>query len=208
MKIYTSFIRKRSISFAAWNANIIFLISIGLSISNAGKGQVIYGTTSHGGHGGGTITKYDVSSNTLTDVFVYEVPGTSPGELVEASNGKFYGTTSAGGSNNAGTIYSLEAVTYRYTSLKNLDSGASPNGGLVEGADKKLYGTTSSGTIFSFDPALSDFTTLKTFTYTDGAEPFGKLVQIPDGRLCGMTIAGGVNNGGVLMIRHLRYTRS
>ena len=84
MKNYTSFTRKNSISFAAFNAKLIFLISIILSICNPGIAQVLYGTTSHGGEGAGTITKYDVASNTLTDVFVYEVPGYMPNELVEA----------------------------------------------------------------------------------------------------------------------------
>ena len=109
-------------------------------------------------------------------------------------NGKFYGTTMGGGSNSAGTIYSLDAVTYKYTKLKNLDLGS--RGGLVEGADKKLYGT-SSTTIFSFDPISSDYTTLKTFTNTDGY-PYGKLVQLADGKLYGVTGGPGRNNEGLI----------
>jgi hypothetical protein len=65
----------------------------------------------------------------------------------------------------------------------------------MQASDGKLYGMTRrwkimSGVIFSFDPATSTYTKLKDFDDTNGANPYGDLVQASDGKLYGMTSEG------------------
>src|SRR2546427_8701183 len=68
------------------------------------------------------------------------------GNLVEGSNGSFYGTTSGGGSSNAGTVFKVSTngvVTSLFTF--NNTNGAMPQAGLALGSDGDFYGTTSAG---------------------------------------------------------------
>ena len=64
---------------------------------------------------------------------------------------------------------------------------------LLQASNGKLYGMTreggsnGAGTIFSYDPATSAYTQLKDFDDTNGANPYGSLVQASDGKLYGMT---------------------
>jgi uncharacterized repeat protein (TIGR03803 family) len=70
----------------------------------------------------------------------------------------------------------------------------------MQARDGKLYGMTTYGgsngvgVIFSFDPSSSAYTKLKDFDVTDGAEPWGSLMQASDGKLYGMTTFGGSSN--------------
>ena len=74
----------------------------------------------------------------------------------------------------------------------------------MQARDGKLYGMTvrwgesSFGVIFSFDPSSSTYTKLKDFDYTNGANPYGSLIQANDGKLYGMTYGGGSNGYGVI----------
>ena len=51
---------------------------------------------------------------------------------------------------------------------------------------------------FSFDPSSSTYTKLKEFDGTNGASPYGSLIQASDGKLYGMTSQGGSNGYGVI----------
>ncbi len=80
--------------------------------------------------------------------------------------------------------------------------GDTPVAGLVQGSDGNFYGTTyggtttQSGTVFQITPD-SVLTTLYTFTGgTDGAKPYGSLVQASDGNFYGTTVLGGTSNSG------------
>ena len=63
----------------------------------------------------------------------------------------------------------------------------------MQASDGKLYGMTTNGgssgygVIFSFDPSSSTYTKLKDFDNTNGANPYGSLMQASDGKLYGMT---------------------
>ena len=70
-----------------------------------------------------------------------------------------------------------------------------PYGSLMQASDGKLYGMTTNGgsssdngVIFSFDPSSSTYTKLKDFDNTNGANPYGSLMQASDGKLYGMTL--------------------
>jgi uncharacterized repeat protein (TIGR03803 family) len=69
---------------------------------------------------------------------------------------------------------------------------------------ERLYGMTedggsnNAGVIFSYDLSTSIYTKLKDFDHTNGAHPFGRLMQASDGKLYGMTWMGGNNNYGAI----------
>lgn len=122
--------------------------------------------------------------------------------LIQASDGNYYGTTLHGGSDGFGSVYQLTPAGLLNTvhSFTGAD-GRYPYGSLVEGADGNLYGTTTEGgameqgTLFrlSFDGAL---VTLHSFGGPDGSLPYANLVQATDGNFYGTTTGGGPNESG------------
>ena len=189
---------------------ILFIFSCIITTS-ALHAQVLYGTTVYGGaNGGGAITKFVTSSHALTAAFSFDAPdGASPyySAMMQASDGKLYGTTTYGGNNDNGIIFSLDPATGTYTNLWRFDgaNGSEPEGNLVQASNGKLYGMTSAGgsnyngVIFSFDPATGTYTKLKDFDGSaDGSYPGGSLMQASNGKLYGMTSQGGSNGAGVI----------
>ncbi len=180
----------------------------------------LYGTTEYGGvfpgtidNGGGVLFSFDPVTNSYSKIFDFGgVNGEGPwGDLLEASDGKLYGTTTEGGSetiNNigAGALYSLDPSTNTYTKLydfKRDGSGYFPTSNLIEAPDGKLYGTTfftttnggGNGNIFSFDRSTNTYTNLFNFNSGNGANPYGKLCLGIDGKIYGKTRWGGVTEG-------------
>jgi uncharacterized repeat protein (TIGR03803 family) len=126
--------------------------------------------------------------------------------LVQATNGKFYGTTYGGGANGDGTIFSI-TTGGTLTTLHSFDAtdGSHPEAGLVQAANGKFYGTTYSGgangdgTIFSIT-AGGTLATLYGFCAqtdcTDGAIPEAGLVHGTNGKFYGTTAFGGTSDYG------------
>jgi uncharacterized repeat protein (TIGR03803 family) len=96
------------------------------------------------------------------------------------------------------------------TTLVSFDgpNGAQPYyGSLIQGADGNLYGETNegganqAGTIFSMTSA-GVLTTLHNFCIQagcpDGVDPYGGVIQAPDGNFYGTTDGGGANTGGTV----------
>jgi len=148
--------------------------------------------------------------------------GANPDDyLVLGTDGNFYGTALLGGT--AGTVYKNSGVVFKvtpagkYTQLyafcaqANCTDGANPYSGLVQGSDGNFYGTTQAGgqgiefpegVLFRITPA-GKYTLLHTFctantSCTDGAQPYGSLVQATDGNFYGTTLYGGANNLGTI----------
>jgi len=169
----------------------------------AGEAQILFGTTP------GTINKYIPATNSMS---VVKPPESSDsGEhfaagLTQASDGKLYGLTNGGGTDGKGVIFSFDPSSSTYTKLEDFNNtnGAYPYGKLVQASDGKLYGMTylggssNYGVIFSFDPSSHTYKKLKDFDSTNGAYPFGSLMQASDGKLYGMTAAGGSSHSGVI----------
>ena len=126
--------------------------------------------------------------------------GTNPNDLIQATDGSFYGTTSGGGPSGAGVVFKLDGAgtlttLHRFTVV----DGAGPTG-VIQGSDGCFYGTTSSGgaygvgTIFKLD-GVGTLTTLHSFT--DWAVP-GRLIQASDGNFYGTTYYGGPSSAGTV----------
>ena len=175
------------------------------------QAQTLYGTSFRGGNdGGGTINRFNPASNNLTVARSFDdsISGFNPlSSLVQASDGKLYGTTFFGGINNYGVIFSFDPSSSTYTKLKDFDydNGVYPYGSLVQADDGKLYGVTSYGgggssasAIFSFDPSSLTYTWYNVFDDTNGYIPSGYLLKGNDGKLYGVTNVGGSNGFGVI----------
>ncbi len=123
---------------------------------------VLYGTTSGGGLGGGTVFSLRATSKTERTIHVF-LPNTNDGVHPDARlvtvDGPLYGTTRDGGTRSRGTIFSVtpagrERVLYSFTAKPD---GTQPRAPLAS-LDGSLYGTsatggaTSGGTIFALRP--------------------------------------------------------
>ena len=131
------------------------------------------------------------------------------GQLVQGTDGNFYGAASAGSYGNTGTIFQITPggtlkVIYRfcYQSCTTYPHGSNPNP-LVLGSDGNFYGTTENGgannegTFFRIT-AKGALTTLYSFcglkNCADGANPIGSLIQGKDGDFYGITAQGGTSD--------------
>ncbi|HUI43975.1 MAG TPA: choice-of-anchor tandem repeat GloVer-containing protein, partial [Terriglobia bacterium] len=176
----------------------------------------LYGTTAEGGaNGGGTVFKI-TPSGALTTLYSFcshsgcTEHGFSPGGLVQATDGNFYGTTYFGGAGigGAGTVFKITpsgALTtlYSFCTLSNCPDGDLPYAAMVQANDGNLYGTTGdggangdAGTVFKITPSGA-LTTLYSFCSQsgcrDGELPGELSVQATDGNFYGTTYEGGAN---------------
>jgi uncharacterized repeat protein (TIGR03803 family) len=131
---------------------------------------------------------------------------------VQGSDGNFYGTTQQGGASTnctsgCGTVFRI-SLSGNYTNLYSFvgppSDGALPDAALVQGSDGNFYGTTvaggmgGSGTVFRISLS-GNYTNLYSFANSpDGANPYAGLIQGSDGNFYGTTLAGGVNDWGIV----------
>ena len=134
--------------------------------------------------------------------------GASPfGTLMQASDGKIYGTSTSGGINGGGVLFSYDPETTVFEPLWYFDSsltGTNPRGYLIQASDGKLYGMAENGgnndlgTIFSYDIIEDTLEKLFDFDTINGLRPFGSLTEASDGKLYGMAPFGGPDFNGVI----------
>lgn len=181
------------------------------SLMKASDGK-LYGVTSQGGvDNKGVLFQFDPATNVFTNL--YEFSGTANGqgpvgELVEGSNGVFYGMTRFGGANSRGVIFEYDLSTDTYTKKLDFDganNGNNPEGSLIKASNGKLYGMATrggvndKGVLFEFDIATDTYTKHLDFDEANkGALPYGSLVETSNGLLYGLTGFGGINSDGVL----------
>ena len=171
-----------------------------------------YGVTDYGGfRNTGTAFKM-TPDGVLTTLYVFCVEDLCPdslfpkGALIQASDGKLYGTTyGAGGIGLYGTVFRMTPEG-DLTTLHNfqLTDGAFPASGLIQGRDGNFYGTasgggTGGGTVFKITP-VGILTTLHTFGSNEGYFPYAGLVQASDGNFYGATYETGRDSGTVFRI--------
>lgn len=173
----------------------------------------LYGTCSQGGTNGnkGVFFEYDVENSTYNVIADYNgVNGDRPeGTVMQASNGKLYGTTSYGGANNKGTLFEYDISTSTYTVIWSFNGtdGSYPLDNLIEAENGFLYGMTSHGasgvcyygTLFKYDIANSTLIVVQNFdSQSTGGAPEGSLLKASNGKIYGMTKNGGTHDRGVL----------
>jgi uncharacterized repeat protein (TIGR03803 family) len=168
-----------------------------------------YGTTMAGGTGGcfpkcGTIFKIDSAGNLTTLHLFTGSDGSHPiADLIQATDGNFYGTASTGGASGYGTLFKMDSAgnVMTFHTFNNTD-GSQPYAGLIQADDGNFYGTTqiggasNGGTAFKIDLS-GNLTTLYNFTGGSGF-PYAGLIQATDGNFYGTTSAGGASGQGTL----------
>jgi uncharacterized repeat protein (TIGR03803 family) len=163
----------------------------------------LYGTTSEGAGGCGSV--YKISTSGAFRSYGLGVGCNPQGGVIQARDGNFYGTTAGTGAGTvfrmtpAGEFSAVHVFDYQYAA-----TGGKPAGPLMQAADGYIYGTTSQGgatgqgVVFRFDPATNNLQLVHEFRGADGQGPTGGLMQWTDGGLYGVTGVGGTHNRGVL----------
>jgi uncharacterized repeat protein (TIGR03803 family) len=181
----------------------------------------IYGTTYYGGANLGGQVFQITPTGTFTTLYSFCsqiinnlcADGENPTGLIQGSDGNLYGATYSGGTSTncpdfgCGTVFKL-TPSGTLTSLYSFNStdGSKPFGPVIQATDGNLYGTASTGggtteceegcgTIFEITRS-GTFTTLHTFSSTDGANPEGGVLQATNGSFYGTTEYGGTNGFG------------
>jgi len=143
-------------------------------------------TTTGGIDSLGTMFKYDINSLQYSVVHQFDSTGGQPWEdLINASNGKLYGTTTVGGYANGGVAYSYNVLTNTYDKLfefGTLECGY--QGDLLETSKVPLEGIVSpfsnQGISLNPNPAQS----VLTVTLSKSSEE--TTIEVFD--LCGKTV--------------------
>lgn len=178
------------------------------------KDGMIYGMATHGGgifEYDGVVFQYNPATSAL--IKKVELNSNNEGELgynsmgfTLGTDGKFYGMGStthilSGG----GSIFRFDPSAATYSVLLNTMTsslnGKAPTGSLLKAKDNLLYGlcssggTTDSGTLFQYNPLNHAFTKKFDFGGSNGASPYGSLMQATDGMMYGMATYGGIYFG-------------
>jgi len=169
----------------------------------AGNGT-FYGQATNGGSWlRGTVFSLVPSTGTFARVFSHANSPPIFKQLLQATDGNFYGTTAYGNS-STNSVFKLTPAGV-LTSVANFTSTSSVAPFLIQGSDGSLYGAapaeSSYGQLFSISLAGTK-NTLATFTNSSGAvlgsNVVGGLVQGSDGLIYGTTSAGGASLFGTV----------
>jgi uncharacterized repeat protein (TIGR03803 family) len=179
-----------------------------------------YGMTYFGGvNDNGVIFEWDPNNNVFNKKRDFDAVsgGGYPNGSLTYNDGKFYGMSLIGGIKNHGVIFEWNPATnvctkktdFDYTNYLNFNDGTtSANGGNPTGSltiyKGKFYGTTpiggnnQKGILFEWDQSTNTYNKMIDFELiTNGGNPCGFLTP-SNGKLYGMTSAGGVNGYGVI----------
>ena len=162
-------------------------------------------------------TAMALPAQTFTTLFSFDgTQGAQPAAtLLQATDGKLYGTTIWGGwtGANIGTVFNSGqsgtlTTLYSFCAQVDCPDGSQPSATLVQAPDGEFYGTTASGgatgqgTVFKITAAgtlttLYSFCSRHGYACLDGANPSG-LIQAENGDLYGTTAVGGAHGVGTI----------
>jgi uncharacterized repeat protein (TIGR03803 family) len=168
----------------------------------------LYGTTTSGGNGSGTVFKVD--KNGLESI-LYTFRDSSRDGIFPSSSllldaaGNLYGT--ALGGPGAGVLFRVDKNGNEET-LHDFEGGAGsdaavPSGGVIRDEAGNFYGVTlfgrrGFGALYQIDPS-GTLTVLHDFDgKSDGARPQGTLARDADGNFYGVAVEGGRKNKGTV----------
>ena len=175
----------------------------------------LYGTTSRGARGSGTVYSLSPAGGgrwkfKVLHTFVDTTGGVPSAGLVFDTAGNLYGTTAEGGNHGVGSVFEMVPGSNGKWSFKAVHSfnnnghdGYNPLAPLIIDSAGNLYGTTnqggahSDGVVFEFLPGSNGKWTekiLHTFNAGnghDGAAPTGPVTLDANGNLFGTTVGGG-----------------
>jgi uncharacterized repeat protein (TIGR03803 family) len=153
-------------------------------------------------------TFYKVTSaGVLTTLHTFATAeGYQGGQLIQGSDGSFYGGVNLGGANGTGTLFKLTSagvLTVLHNFAANSSDGTQAAPGMVQAANGTFFGAASgggangNGVTYKLTSS-GTFTLLHSFaSATDGNGP-QVLVVATDGNMYGTTVSGGTNNCGTL----------
>jgi uncharacterized repeat protein (TIGR03803 family) len=189
----------------------------GLVLASDGN---FYGTTNIGGATGNGMVFRITPAGVETPLYSFKggnADGAYPlSGLVQGTDGLLYGTTTGGGSAGGGTVFSLsltgsETLLHVFGATTNPGDGFLPYANLIQASDGNFYGTTyygghyNTGTVFRYDPRSGTESVLYSFSggggspgSSDGAYPYGGVIQATDGNLYGAANNGGAYNVGTV----------
>jgi uncharacterized repeat protein (TIGR03803 family) len=126
-------------------------------------------------------------------------------QLVQGTDGRFYGTTYSGGINSFGTVFSFSAAGGLRTLHRFIGNDGFDPQELLAAADGNFYGgatfggnsscPSGCGTVFKIT-TRGVMTSLHRFHGKDGSNPFGGMLQAASGELYGTTSFAGANGDG------------
>lgn len=165
-----------------------------------------YGTAQGGASHAGTVYRLAPDGKvTVAHSFNY-TDGYLPTAITLGLDGQLYGTATEGGAGNSGTVFSLsESGQFRLLYSFSGDTDGGGPLGLTLGNDGNLYGMAAYSQPHNFSvlyriTPTGNFSILHTFVggAKDGSTAIGTLTQASDGRLYGVTDAGGFFNDGTV----------
>jgi uncharacterized repeat protein (TIGR03803 family) len=172
--------------------------------------HTLYGLTTAGGFGSGTLFKIFWNLNAPSAGVLYNFGQVNPdgaapeGTLLNIGT-EFYGTTSLGGTSNGGGAFKLhtDGTLYQWHDFSSANI-AIPNGPLLHKGSRNWGvsqgGGNGYGTVYSVNPGNLSATICHAFNQGDGASPIGNLVNW-GGNLYGVTMSGGNGAGVVFKIK-------
>ncbi len=183
----------------------------GLVMDSSGD---LFGTTSGGGIGDGTVFELVPSASGYTESIIYTFAGfpsdgTGPwSDLILDSSGDIFGTTAFGGAHRVGTAFELvkssggytEKILYSFGSVQG--DGLNPDGTLVMDKSGNIFGIATaggpnnSGTIFELVNSSGSYTEQAAYTFPFGSSYVSGLLADSQGNLYGSSMTGGNSGAG------------
>jgi uncharacterized repeat protein (TIGR03803 family) len=171
----------------------------------------LYGTTQYGGtFNRGTFFQLTTKGK-LKIIYNFDAAthgGIPIAPVMQAADGKFYGTTSGGGAFGQGGVFSVttSGALKVLHDFQSATEGYSSTAGLVQGSNKFLYGVLSSGgvnnlgSLYKINTTGTTFSILHNFDKTSGGAPYATPTLHTNGKIYGVTQTGGPQNSayGVL----------